>query len=238
MRRARVGIAAYATVLLAAHGALGANFELEAERISIAAAEALLREWRSGRAGQPTELPAAPAAATAADSLVFENVDLSGFYVPPGIGFELSDDVHMVAGGFVNRFQVAYVEPVPQLVHFLCVFRANTPANTPGDVIAGPYLVPNRIQGVHTLELTLAIPQPLTNRVWFGMAFSTNSAGPVLSGLPTIGTTSNVLYDVDRGRSVTLQTGPSSFYLRLWVLEPVAVEETTWSAVKELYAGH
>ena len=238
MRRARVGIAAYATVLLAAHGALGEHFELKAERISIAAAEALLREWRSGRAGQPTVLPAAPAAATELDSLVFENADLSGNFITPGPGFEMSDDLHMVAGGFMNRFQVAYIEQVPQLVHFLCVFRANTPANTPGAIIAGPYLIPNQIQGVHTLGLTLAVPQRLTTRVWFGMAFSTTSAGPILSGSPTIGTSSNTLYDVDRRRSVTLRSGPASFYLRLWVLQPVAVEETTWSAVKELYTGH
>lgn len=227
-----------ATLLLAAHGvALGAHFKLEAERISVAAAEALLRQWQSGRAGQLTGLPPAPAAAAAIDSLVFENVDLSGFFVPPGQGFELSDDVHMIAGGFLNRFEVGYVEQLSPLVDFLCVFRANTTANVPGDIIAGPYLVRNRLQGVYTVELTLTLPQPLTTRLWFGMAFSTPSAGPILSGRPTVGTSENVLYDVDRGRSVTLRSAPSSFYLRLWLLHPVAVEETTWSAVKELYAG-
>ena len=47
MRRARVGIAVCASLLLAAHGvALGAHLKLQAEHISVAAAEALRRAER------------------------------------------------------------------------------------------------------------------------------------------------------------------------------------------------
>jgi len=175
------------------------------------------------------------------DSLVYDNSNASNLVFRPGFGFEVADDVHMLAGGRLTRFRIAYGEATPgALVSIIILFYENTPDNqppTPGRLIAGPFLIPGLPGGTNMITLVPPISFFLPKDIWWASAYASPTSGPILADPPSIGSSDNLFYDVDRSRFGDFgDTAPANFFLQIY-LEDVetAVAEKTWSEIKSLY---
>lgn len=193
----------------------------------------------------PTVAPkgAAALAPAATCPLLYSNTtNLSGYYFPAGAGVEVADDLHMVGQGHLCGIDIGYFKESPGVTSAAVAFYVNdaTDGMSPFMLLAGPYVLSNLPSGVHFMHLDLepgtGIPD-LTQDVWLGVSFCTDSTGLLMSDPPTLGSSHSGFYWTPPGEYTPLCDGsPGNFCLAVYANEfTVPTDATTWGRLKQLY---
>lgn len=175
--------------------------------------------------------------------LLYSNTaNLSGYYFPAGAGVEVADDLHMVGPGHLCGIDIGYFKESLGPTSAAIAFYANDPTDgiPPFMLLAGPYVVSDLPSGVHVLHLDLepGVGMPdVTEDIWLGISFSTDSTGLLLSDPPTLGSSHGGFYWTPPGEYTPLCNGmPGNFCLAVYANEfTVPVTGTTWGSLKRLY---
>ena len=165
-----------------------------------------------------------------------------GFYFPAGAGVEVADDLHMVAPGHLCGVDIGYFKQSAGTTGAAIAFYANdgTDGIPPFVLLAGPYVVSDLPSGVNLIHLDLepgiGLPD-LTQDIWLGVSFSTDSTGLLVADPPTLGSSHDGFFWTPPGEFTELcDETPGNFCLAVYGNEfTVPVGTTTWGRLKQLY---
>lgn len=165
-----------------------------------------------------------------------------GLYYPAGAGVEVADDLHMIAPGHLCGIDFGYYKSTPGVTGAAIAFYANDPTDgiQPFMLLAGPYVVGNLPSGTNVIHLDLepgtGAPD-LTQDIWLGVSFSTDSTGLLVAGPPELGTSDDLFYITPPGQMTWFCAEPTAnFYLAVYANEfTVPTATTTWGKLKQLY---
>lgn len=172
----------------------------------------------------------------------YSNIQASGYYHPAGAGVEIADDLHMTAPGHLCGIDFAYFKSTPGTTGAAIAFYANDPSDSiqPFMLLAGPYVVSNLPSGVNTIHVDLEPgtgPPDLSQDIWLGISFSTDSTGLLLADPPTLGSSHDLFFWTPPGEFTEFCDGlVGNFYLAVYTGEfTVPTATTTWGKLKQLY---
>jgi len=151
-------------------------------------------------------------------------------------GAESLDDLHSIAGGALCSFTVGYNEPTAGVVDLTVrIYNNNTEDSPPGGLVGGPWTITGLPSGANSVILTLDTSPLLPQDVWFGVQFSTSSAGLLIADPPAIGTSHDYFYEEAAGYLSFGGNPKANFFIRLDTELATPLQSTTWGTIKSLY---
>jgi len=166
-----------------------------------------------------------------------------GLYYPAGAGVELADDLHMTGLGHLCSIDIGYFKASAGTTGAAIAFYANDPMDSiqPMALLAGPYVLSDLPSGSNIMHLDLepgtGMPD-LTQDIWLGVSFSTDSTGLFVAGPPELGSSHDLLYLTPPGTGMTFcdPQRSANFYLAVYVNQSVVpTDATTWGRLKQIY---
>jgi hypothetical protein len=160
------------------------------------------------------------------------------FYVAPGPGVELADDLHTTATGMqvLCAFDFGYFKPDPGVVDATVMFYDNTIADVgPGDLLAGPFLVAGLPTGANAFHVE--VPGGFVDGdVWMSVAFSDGQTGLLTFDPPDQGTSHDLAWvSSPPGIGNLGGTPPANFFLGVYTSSVTPARTSTWGGIKLIY---
>ena len=155
---------------------------------------------------------------------------------------EVADDLHLVAPGHLCGIDIGYFKESPGNTGAAIAFYANDPTDgfQPIVLLAGPYVVSDLPSGVNFIHLDFepgtGMPD-VTEDIWLGVSFSTDSTGLLVADPPTVGSSHDGFFWTPPGEFTQLCAEmPGNFCLAVYANPfTVPVATTTWGRLKQRY---
>jgi len=170
--------------------------------------------------------------------LVYDNTsNFTGYFYDAGAGTQAADDLHMISGGNLCRFDFAYYKGSMGTTDATVTIYANDPSdNPPVVVVAGPYVLA-ALPGAGAYMAGVAVtPVAVPPDVWIGVSFSTAGTGLLTMDPPTIGTSDDFFFVTPPGEYAFFGGNPAAnFAFAVHAAIATPTRPSTWGSVKQLY---